>query len=1180
MNLFCVALRVKMEILNTILNELPEYRKILKIINTEEFCLGITGVSLINKAHLIYGIINGSNKKEPSFCIVPSNSTAVELQSILEQMGINTKVFLEKDFVFHNVVGKSNQYEYDRLNILNNILNNNLQVVIVPVKALLQRTVPKHILKERVFSLKKGDSTNMTTVKNNLLCLGYKPVSTVSDVAQFSIRGEILDIYPINSKNPIRVDFWGDTIEEIFTFNSETQQKLQTISSFCVVPCCEIMLTDKDFIRVNNNLEKMIESLKAKKASTELIFKLVQEKELFQNRILPNNLDKFINLVYENEPSTVFDYINKENKVFLVETGQIDESFKELKAELKEYFSSLRENGDICDELRNFYENKSYFIKKLENINPIYLDAFVHNSYFNTNIEKINVSSRQLPAWDGRISTLKDEIIQNRNINSNIIVLAGNEENAYRVFIELQKEGINNVEFKRAKIDYLGNSKIYVIPGTLPYGFKYIDAEILLITYKNKHVKSIKGKENLNKKRHILTSLTDLSIGDYVVHVLYGIGKYEGISSIELSKITKDYIKLEYAGGDIVYVPVTQLDLIDKYIGVKEGTTVPLNKLGTNDWKKAKAKAKSATKDIAKELTKLYAERLQAKGYAFLPDDDLQKDFELQFEYEETNDQKQCINEIKEDMQSTRPMDRLLCGDVGFGKTEVAMRAIFKCVSQGKQCAMLVPTTILAWQHYQNMLKRFEKFPIKIELLSRFRTVSEQKNIINDLKNGKIDIIIGTHRLVQKDISYHNLGLVIIDEEQRFGVSQKEKFKNIVKNVDILTLSATPIPRTLHMAMSGIRDMSVIREAPLNRFPVQTYVLEHDQNVIIDAIKAELKRDGQVYYLHNDVASIAKLAVNLQNILPNANVAYAHGKMAETELSIIWQKMVEHNIDVLVCTTIIETGIDVPNVNTLIIDNADYMGLSQLHQIRGRVGRSNRKAYAYFTFRKSQTLSETAQKRLEVIRDLTEFGSGFKIAKRDLELRGAGNLLSSKQHGHIADVGYDMYLRLLEESIEEEKSKIPGNEKDNNEQSSDAIQSTCSVELEVQIHIPKEYIPDDTTRLDIYREISSIKAENERINILNELADRFGRVPQDIMTLLDTVKIKNLASKLCIDEIRQVDKKVIFFGNNIKEKFVFSILEKFKHNAQISGGNRPSIAISFQSKNDIISSLINILEAV
>lgn len=1166
-----------MKFLNEILRRLPEYRKIVELLSNERFCFGVTGISLINKVHLIYGILqikkNKNNNKFPAICIVPNESLATDLQNVLRSFNINCAIYPAKDYVFYNVAGKSNQYEYLRLNVLNKVIKSEIDAVIVPVRSVLQKTMPKEVFLDSILKIKTGDTVNTTKLKEHLLYLGYKLKNSVEDIGNFSVRGSIVDIYPVNLKNPIRLDFWGETLESMSFFDVETQKKINRVEEIEVIPCSEIILKETDYKKLSQNLETIIEKLKSKKANADGIFKLLEEKDLINSGTKPNNLDKFLNLVYSGEGCTLLDYIKEENSVFIFEVGQIEETLKNLKAEFKEYFTVLKNNGTLFEELGEFYKNRSFLIKSLESLNTVYLDAFVHNNYFTDVKEKINISAKQIPVWDGRISNLVSDIEQNQTENSTVIVLAGTDENAYRVSMELQKEGIRDVQFKRDDLDYLEN-KVYVMPGTLFYGFKYLDAGVLLITYKNKTSKKGVNVGLSKQKRHTLNSLTDLSLGDYVVHVLHGIGQFRGITSIEIGKVVKDYIKIEYAGSDVVYVPVTQLDLIDKYVGVKEGAAVSLNKLGTSDWKKSKARAKAATKDIAKELTKLYAQRMEARGFAFREDDDLQKDFESQFEYEETEDQKQCILEIKEDMQSIKPMDRLLCGDVGFGKTEVAMRAIFKCVSQGKQCAVLVPTTILAWQHYQNMVKRFEKFPIKIELLSRFRTPKEQKNIIEELKRGKIDIIIGTHRLVQKDVSYNDLGLVIIDEEQRFGVSQKEKFKNIVKNVDILTLSATPIPRTLHMAMSGIRDMSVIRQAPQNRFPTQTYVLEHDQNVILEAIRAEIKRDGQVYYLHNDVSTIEKLAIDLQRALPEARIAYAHGKMAETELSNIWQRMVEHNIDVLVCTTIIETGVDVPNVNTLIIDRADYMGLSQLHQIRGRVGRSNRKAYAYFTFSKNKVLSETAHKRLEVIRDLTEFGSGFKIAKRDLELRGAGNLLSSKQSGHIADVGYDMYLRLLKESIDEEKGKIDATS------SEGTGESTCAVELEVQIHIPVEYIPDDSLRIDVYKEISSIKSEKERNEVLNSLKDRFGPVPRDILILLDTVKIKNLAAKMNIEEIRQVGTKVIFFGNSISEKFCVNILKNFKKSAQFSSsGKMPSLAVNLQSKESITCDLINILES-
>ncbi len=1161
-----------MSFLDIVLDNIPEYKKVLNLVKNKAFCLGITGVSLINKVHIIYGIISGTQKGNvslPTFCIVPNEEAAYELKNMFTSFGLSSLIFPVKDYVFHNIAGKSNQYEQMRLTILHKLLQKESKIIIVPVKAALQKTIPKEILNSGILHIKIGMNLNTENLKDRLLKSGYKLKNSVEDVGNFSVRGGIVDIFPPNLSNPVRLDFWGENLESVFYFSVEDQKKIGPLNEFFAVPCGEILLTNEDNKRLCEDLNKLLSKLKNKKSSTEAVLKLREEIELFEANILPNNLDKFINLIYKENSSTIFDYVPENSKIFIFEAGQIENTLKNLKIELDESFNSLKESGEIFDELGDFYENRSYLVKQLDKHNVIYLDAFIHSSYFNKVDEKINISSKQIPAWDGRMSNLVQDIRLNKGKDTSVIVLAGERENAYRVSIELQKEGIVDAVFKRDNLTNLENM-VYVLPGTLPCGFKYIDAGILLITYKNKSSKVLSSRNSVSQKSHSLTSLTDLNVGDYVVHVLHGIGKFAGITSIEIGRVTKDYIKIEYAGSDVVYVPVTQLDLIDKYIGVKEGAIVTLNKLGTNDWKKSKARAKAATKDIAKELTKLYAQRMEARGFAFREDDELQKDFEAQFEYEETMDQKQCIFEIKEDMQSIRPMDRLLCGDVGFGKTEVAMRAIFKCVSQGKQCAVLVPTTILAWQHYQNMLKRFEKFPIKIELLSRFRAPKEQKLIVDELKKGKIDIIIGTHRLVQKDISYKDLGLVIIDEEQRFGVSQKEKFKNIVKNVDILTLSATPIPRTLHMAMSGIRDMSVIREAPQNRFPVQTYVLEHDINVIIEAIKTELKRDGQVYYLHNDVSSITKLAMDLQHALPSARIAYAHGKMAESELSIIWQKMVEHNIDVLVCTTIIETGVDIPNVNTLIIDRADYMGLAQLHQIRGRVGRSNRKAYAYFTFSKNKILSENAQKRLEVIRDLTEFGSGFKIAKRDLELRGAGNLLSSKQSGHIADVGYDMYLKLLKEAIDEEKG-------DTDARKASDLESTCAVELEVQIHIPEEYIPDDNTRLDVYREISGVKSEKDREEIIKNLSDRFGRVPRDIFTLLDTVKIKNLATELNIKEIRQLGQRVIFSGTNINEQLVLKILKNFKNNAKFNNGKNPNISFDLQSKENVIFDLIDVL---
>ena len=643
---------------------------------------------------------------------------------------------------------------------------------------------------------------------------------------------------------------------------------------------------------------------------------------------------------------------------------------------------------------------------------------------------------------------------------------------------------------------------------------------------------------------------------------------FEGIHKLEMQGVTKDYLKVRYAKGDILYVPVTQLDMVSKYIGPKEEVKVRLNRLGGQDWQKAKARVRSAVKDIAKELIKLYAERMKLKGHAFPPDTGWQRDFESRFEYEETEDQLRCIQEIKEDMEKEQPMDRLLCGDVGFGKTEVALRAAFKCVTDSKQCALLVPTTILAWQHYQTVTQRFEGFPIKVEILSRFRTPKQQAEILKQLKRGEIDMIIGTHRLVQKDVQFRDLGLVIIDEEQRFGVAQKERFKSVTKNVDVLTLSATPIPRTLNMALSGIRDMSSLEEAPQDRHPVQTYVLEYDQAVINDAVRRELRRGGQVYYLHNTVESIERVAARLQAQIPEAKVGFGHGKMPEGELSEVWRRVMEQEINVLVCTTIIETGVDVPNVNTIIIEDADHMGLSQLHQIRGRVGRSSRRAYAYLTFTRNKVLSEISQKRLAAIREFTEFGSGFKIAMRDLELRGAGNILGGEQHGHMETVGYDMYLRLLGEAVSEEKGE-----------EASSYELECLVDVQVQAHIPEGYIESLSQRLEIYRRISDIRSQDDAMDVLDELIDRFGEPPASVKGLIDVALIRNTAASLGIYEIKQNAGALLLYQRKLDMEFVSRLIGVFKKRVLVNAGAKPYISVKLQAGDSPLETLRQVFQA-
>ena len=635
-----------------------------------------------------------------------------------------------------------------------------------------------------------------------------------------------------------------------------------------------------------------------------------------------------------------------------------------------------------------------------------------------------------------------------------------------------------------------------------------------------------------------------------MVHVSHGIGIFEGIVKRDIHGVVKDYIKIRYAGSDMLFVPVTQLDLVTKYIGGKEDSVVKLNKLNSAEWAKTRARVKKAVKDMADELIKLYAKREAAQGYAFGPDTDWQNDFERRFPYDETDDQLRCIREIKDDMEKPSPMDRLLCGDVGFGKTEVAIRAAFKCVMDGKQCAVLVPTTILAWQHYQTFRKRMEGFPVKVDILSRFRTPREQEQVLEELRRGQVDIVVGTHRLVQKDVKFKDLGLCIIDEEQRFGVKHKESFKEMRNNVDVLTLSATPIPRTLNMAMSGIRDMSTIEEAPQDRQPVQTYVMEHDWGILVQAISKELRRGGQVFYLHNRVDTIDRCAATIQQFLPDATVVVAHGKMSEEQLSKVWKRLLDHEIDILVCTTIIETGVDVSNCNTLIIEDADRLGLSQLYQIRGRVGRSSRRAFAYLTVTKGKALTDVATKRLEAIREFTTFGSGFRIAMRDLEIRGAGNILGAQQHGHMEAVGYEMYLKMLSEAVAVAKGEKP------------EVQNTeCLVDIRIGAHIPEDYIESLPQRIDIYKKIASVENEKDASDIIDELIDRFGTPPEAVKGLVDVSLLRNMAAGLGIREISQRTDSLLFYPETVDMQAASRLAAGLKGRVMLNAGAKPYLAV-------------------
>ncbi|MGI6280408.1 MAG: transcription-repair coupling factor, partial [Acutalibacteraceae bacterium] len=793
----------------------------------------------------------------------------------------------------------------------------------------------------------------------------------------------------------------------------------------------------------------------------------------------------------------------------------------------------------------------------------VILENFPRGSYELNVKDIINFNYKRSTPWSGDLNILFEDIDYTISQKGKVVILAGEKRAANVLCRELNERGINAVFMENPQEI---KSSVTITLGGLSSGFEIPSQRFLLIT--RRYIASdSKPRRKRPKNAQEIGSLDELHPGDYVVHEAHGIGIFDGIKQITNGGVTKDYIKIKYAKSDVLYVPVTQLDLVSRYIGAStEDGSIRLNRLGGSEWQKTRKRVKASVRDMAKQLTALYAKRMAAKGYAFGPDTDLQNDFERRFEYDETEDQLRCVNEIKADMERDVPMDRLLCGDVGFGKTEVALRAAFKCISEGKQCAMLVPTTILAMQHYNTVVRRFGEMPVSVSLLNRFVSPKRQKKIIDDLKCGRLDMVIGTHRLISKDVEFKNIGLVIIDEEQRFGVAQKERLKELYPFVDILTLSATPIPRTLNMALSGLRDMSSIDEAPGDRHPVQTYVLEYNLGVIIDAINKEIRRGGQVYYLHNRVETIERCAAKLKQKLPDVNIGIAHGKMSEDELTDIWKKLLEHEIDVLVCTTIIETGIDVPNANTLIIENADRMGLAQLHQLRGRVGRSARRAYAYFTFGQNKQLSDVAAKRLEAIREYTEFGSGFKIAMRDLEIRGAGSILGGEQHGNMESVGYDMYLKLLSEAINEEKNGAPPQD-----------DMPCTIDLNVSAHIPESYIGSLSARLGIYKRIANIRNDADVSDVIDELCDRFGEPPEAVMGLINIAILRSKAAAAKIAEITGTTNTAILHINSIEPEVVQKLSDYFGNRFTLNAAGKPVYTIRLL-KGQKMSSLVEELQ--
>ncbi len=1129
-----------MEFLNDILNRDSDYSSLLKDIKNNRLPLACTGLSSVHKSAVISTLLSDTNKKIT--VITPTESSALEIACDLSELGINCLTFPQRDYCIGEITGYSKEYEHKRIDTLSKILDGDFGVLTLSLDAALQYTVPPEVLKASTFEIASGDAVSTNELTEKLIMAGYTRSDMCDGIGAFSVRGGIFDIYPADSHTPYRLEFWGDEVDTISPFDPDTQRRSDSVEKIKITPACEIIYSPL------NLLEKLDSLRNSKKLTSNQKQRIDSDYTKLENGIsvLP---DRYLPLIYP-ENNTIFDYL-KGSLIILADTVNIKERFESIAIQTASDTENFLEEGFLNFATSKLNLTKAEFFEFCEN--AVILENFPRGSYELPIKDIINFNYKRSTAWSGDLNVLLEDITYTLSSGGSAVVLAGEIKAAKVLTASLQEKGVNALfsQTPTAK-----NGIVTVSCGGLSSGFEIPSQRFILITHR--YIKGDKKRKKANyKKGQEIGSLDSLKKGDYVVHEIHGIGIFDGINRITNNRITKDYIKIKYAKSDVLYVPVTQLDLVSRYIGSANDGNLKLNRLGGGEWQKVRKRVKSAVKDMAKELTALYAKRMSVKGYAFSQDTDLQNDFERRFEYEETEDQIRSINEIKRDMERDVPMDRLLCGDVGFGKTEVALRAAFKCISEGKQCALLVPTTILAMQHYNTIIRRFGEMPVTVKLLNRFVTPKQQQKIITDLKCGRLDMVVGTHRIISNDVKFKDLGLVIIDEEQRFGVAQKEKLKQDYPNVDILTLSATPIPRTLNMALSNLRDMSSIDEAPSDRHPVQTYVCEYNLGVITDAINKEIRRGGQVYYLHNRVDTIERCAIKLKQKLPDVNIGIAHGKMSEQELSNVWKQLIEHEIDLLVCTTIIETGVDVPNANTLIIEDADKMGLSQLHQLRGRVGRSARRAYAYFCFSQNKQLSDIASKRLEAIREFTEFGSGFRIAMRDLEIRGAGSILGGEQHGNMESVGYDMYLKLLSEAVNEENGiEVPED-------------IPCTVDLNISAHIPESYIVSLPARLGIYKRIAAIRNQEDASDVIDELCDRFGDPPKAAMGLIDIALLRSKAIESNITEITQTGNNVMLHITSIKADVMSKLSAHYGNRFRLLATEKPVYTIKLSSNENI-----------
>ncbi len=1071
-----------------------------------------------------------------------SETRAKELYENYRFFDRNVLLYPARDLIFYSADIHSNLIVQQRMAVLKALLEEEQVTVITTMGGCMDHLVPLEDFQKNILHLQSDSVVEVEAMKLRLTAMGYENVLQVEGTGQFAVRGGIFDVFPLTEENPVRIELWGDEIDSIRSFDVESQRSIENLERIAIYPASEVMADKKRIREAITKMEKDVEKPYAqmrKEMKTEeahhLKTLLEETKERMTEISCGIGMDALVDYLYEKTVSFISYFKEKKTLFVLDEPHRLMEEGNAIEMEFRESMANRLAKGYILPGQMGVLNTCQETIGNLNGRNCLGLCTLDSPRNVWNVTGRFGLDVRAVNPYNNSFELLVKDLKRWKKEGYQVILLSGSRSRAQRLAEDLREEGLNGF-YTEDMERMVAPGEVLVTYGKVSRGYEYPLIRFVVISESD-----IFGQEKKKrKKRKVyegqrIQRFSELSVGDYVVHENHGVGIYRGIEKIEVDRVVKDYMKIEYAGGSNLYILATQFDVIQKY-GNADAKKPKLNKLGSQEWGKTKSKVRGAVKDIAKDLVKLYAVRQQKEGFVYGPDTVWQKEFEETFPFEETEDQLLAIEAVKKDMESRKIMDRLICGDVGYGKTEIAIRAAFKAVQEGKQVVYLVPTTILAQQHYHTFVQRMKDFPVRVDLLCRFRTAAEQKKTLADLKKGLVDILIGTHRVLSSDVEFKNLGMLVIDEEQRFGVTHKEKIKKLKENVDVLTLTATPIPRTLHMSLIGIRDMSVLEEAPMERMPIQTYVMEYNEEMVREAISRELARGGQVYYVYNRVNTIVEMANAVSKLVPEANVAFAHGQMRERELEKIMYDFINGEIDVLVSTTIIETGLDISNVNTMIIHDADNLGLSQLYQLRGRVGRSNRTAYAFLMYRRNKMLKEVAEKRLHAIREFTDLGSGFKIAMRDLEIRGAGNLLGAQQHGHMEAVGYDLYCKMLNEAVKEEKGES------RQEEAYDT-----SIDLDIHAFIPERYIKNEAQKLDIYKRIAGIENEDEYDDMLEELVDRFGEPPRSVQNLLAVASLKALAHSAYVTEVTQKGDTIrftMFEKAKVDPKKIELLLEK------------------------------------